>query len=198
MVRCRRAVRRSLLGPYPGNSVRPRQCVAVGLLAALVTACGASGQGIALRGAGITRVMVYPPDPHPGAVYALSFPFMVNRSDRPVTITGFSVQQVPRNVKVLGYRILNTYETHGMLNVGAIGGTYPKIDVTRYHDYFGEPITVPPKSPSPYYAMVEIRLTGNVETNLTGCTVHYRTAGERYTQTLGCAYRFQPASGQER
>lgn len=182
----------------PVNSVRTRRWVAVGMLAALIAACGAGGQGVALRGAGLTGVMVYPPNPRPGAVYALSFPFMVNRSDRPVTVTGFSVQHVPRNVKVLGYRVLNTYETHGLLNVGTIGGNYLREDVTTYHDYFGKPITVPPKSPSPYYAVVEIRLTGNVERNLTGCTVRYRTAGERYTQTLGCAYRFQPASGQER
>ena len=178
--------------------MRTRRCVAVALLAAVACARGAGGQGVALRGGGITGLMVYPPHPHPGAVYALSFPFMVNRSDRPVTVTGFSVKHVPRNAKVLGYRVLNAYETRGMLNVGAIGGTFPKIDVTTYQDYFGKPITVPPKSPSPYYAMVEIRLTGDVERNLPGCTVHYGTAGERYTRTLGCAYRFQPVSGQER
>jgi len=122
----------------------------------------------------------------------LSFPFMVNRSDRQVTVTGFSVQNVPRGLRVLGYRVLNTNETHGLINVGYLGGGSRKDNVTAYRDYFGKSITVPPRSPSSYYAMVEVRLTGKVRTDLTGCVVHYTTAGERFTQTLGCAYRFRP------
>lgn len=167
--------------------------VGTALVVALASACSAGGgQGAALRGAGITSWEVLPPHPHPGAVYALSFPFMVNRSDRQVTVTGFSVQNVPRGLRVLGYRVLNTNETHGLINVGYLGGGSRKDNVTAYRDYFGKSITVPPRSPSSYYAMVEVRLTGKVRTDLTGCVVHYTTAGERFTQTLGCAYRFRP------
>jgi hypothetical protein len=93
-------------------------------------------------------------------------------------------------MKVLGYRVLNSHETHGVLTVATPGDKDPKFDVTRFHDYSGRPITLGPKQSSPYYALVEVKLTGPVRHDLTGCTVRYRMDATTYHQTLGCDFSF--------
>lgn len=166
------------------------------LLPVLVaTACGGGqAEGNALgRGAPVAGVVKYPAThPRIGTVWDLSFPFLANRSDQPVTVTGFTIAHVPTGVKVLRYRVLNSHETHGLLDVARPGDSDPRVDVDRFRNYLGRRLVIAPGAVSSFYAMVEVKLTSKVHDDLDGCIVHYRTGGKTYDQTLACDYRFQP------
>lgn len=171
---------------------RTSRLAAVSVAVLLTSACGGGEQGTALSEGGSTSaITIWPTDhPHPGQVWDLAFPVLANHSDHTIHVTGFSVDRVPSGMKLLGYRVLNSRETHGILTTATPGDKDPKFDVTRFRDYSGRPITIPPKQSSPYYGLVEVKLTGKVDHDLTGCTVRYRMAGQQYQQTLRCDFSF--------
>ena len=165
---------------------------AASLAVLLISACGGGGQGTALAQRGSTSgITIWPTEhPEPGQVWDLAFPVLANRSGRTIHVNGFGVAHVPSGMKILGYRVLNSHETHGVLTTATPGDKDPKFDVRRFNDYSGRPITIPPKQSSPYYVLVEVKLTGRGRHDLTGCTVRYRTDGQEYRQTLGCDFGF--------
>lgn len=71
-------------------------------------------------------------------------------------------------MELLGYRVFDSRETYGVLTTATPGDTDPKFDVTRFLDYSGRPIASPPKRSSPYSGLVEVKLAGKVDHDLTG------------------------------
>jgi hypothetical protein len=163
------------------------------MLLALTVACSAHNGGIA---AGTAIRAGGPPasgilgiqDAQVGKAYRFAFPLMHNTSKQSISITGVSVEGIPKGISVLGYPVYSVKDTPGYL-LGYRDDSHdgePNLD--KYPNYAKHPFTIKAGAISDKYAMVRVRITGKVTKHLTGCKVRYTQAGVKYQQTVHCEY----------
>jgi hypothetical protein len=145
--------------------------------------------GDALGDGGSAGIVVTPARPPANGIFLYAFPWLANASADPLTVVGFAIAGVPRNVEVQRFVVLDARETGGRLSTANVGGSQPRFDVRRYHNYAGVPIVVPPGGISHRYALVQVRRVGPVHRLLSGCVVYYRTRGGSFHQRLPCALK---------
>lgn len=126
----------------------------------------------------------------PGEVLGFAFPSMRNRSDLPVTITGFNLAHVPEGATVVRYRVLSSKDTHRFLL-----GSFPVQQTGRagYDTYRGYPFPViPPHHRTHRYGVVYLRVSGQLEGHASGCEVNYTVGEEHHTLSAACDFQLEP------
>jgi hypothetical protein len=165
-------------------------------LGLVLAACSASapkghvqkGSAIAAEGLPTTGVVGFNASAvHVGGVYGFAFPLMKNVSVRPVSITSVEIRNLAAGTAVVGYHILSTADTSGLLMASTIGSR-DKIDYATYPDYYGKPLTIPAHAKSRYYPVVYLTVTGPIAGHVTGCAVRYTQGQRYYQQVLPCAF----------
>ncbi len=124
-----------------------------------------------------------------GNTYRFAFPIPHNTSSDPIMLTGVRVEQVPAGAQVLDYPIYSLKE------VGAYPLSYDDSDPTdpmtllTAKDHSASGVTIAARSDSDYFAMVRVKVVGQVAQGLSGCTYYYRQGDQPYHQTFRCEYQ---------
>jgi hypothetical protein len=126
---------------------------------------------------------------HQGTTYRFAFPVPQNKSDRPVKLTGASLQSLPAGVLVLGYPIYSLAEVGSYLLNYDDSDTANTVRLQTKRDYANTGVTIAAHSDSAYFVMVAVKVTGPVTHTLSGCRFDYSRANHHFTQTFPCEFQ---------
>ncbi|MFE7670849.1 hypothetical protein ACFU5N_01370 [Streptomyces albidoflavus] len=120
-----------------------------------------------------------------GQTWYFALPVPRNVSNHPIEITGASVVDPPKGLKIVGYSAHHMNDTDG-LPLLALEGESDTPDFARLKDYADSPVRVPAKKDSDIFFQAKIRITSPPEKNIEHCRFTYRQGDEEFTQTLDC------------
>ncbi|MGW7264512.1 hypothetical protein [Streptomyces sp. NPDC054842] len=127
-----------------------------------------------------------------GEEYWLSLPQAANVSGEPVIIRKARFVSLPRGLKLLGYKLLDTADTDGY----GIGVVTVNSSSDEFSGVSGrsKPFTVKAHEPAKFYYAARLKVTGSVTSDTSHCRFWYRQGSVRYRQDLRCV---QPAAHSE-
>ncbi|MFE5012282.1 hypothetical protein ACFRJ3_48350 [Streptomyces sp. NPDC056696] len=120
-----------------------------------------------------------------GQTWYFALPVPHNISGKSIEITGASVVDPPKGLKVLGYAAYNVNDTEG-LPLLALGGESDTPDFAHLKDYAKSEVKVSPKKQSDIFFQAKIRITSPPRKNIEHCQFQYRQGGQEFTQILDC------------
>lgn len=123
---------------------------------------------------------------HIGHEYGFAFPEFINHSHAVVKIQRVSIDFVPRNVLVTHYGVLSTHDSGGYILLASAIGSGTDTDYSKFHDYGFSDFQIRPGQQSNRYPFVDVRVTGRVSKDLSGCTVDYLEGTIRREQEFTC------------
>jgi hypothetical protein len=126
---------------------------------------------------------------HQGTTYRFAFPVPQNKSDRPIKLTGASVQSVPPGAQVLGYPIYSLAEVGNYLLDYDDSDPGNTVRLQTMKDYSKTGVTIAAHSDSKYYVMVAVKVIGTVTHTLSGCRFEYTQGNHNYSQTFPCEFQ---------
>ncbi|MGW6902905.1 hypothetical protein [Streptomyces sp. NPDC054940] len=122
-----------------------------------------------------------------GDEYWAGLPLTWNTSTQDVEIRKAEFSQVPKGLKVIGYRAVNVNETDGNILFARADGKGGMPDLSKARNYAGHPFKVKAKSGSDIYYVARVKVTGPVQGALKGCRFWYRQGSQQYRQQLECS-----------
>ncbi|MDX3641976.1 hypothetical protein [Streptomyces sp. MB09-02B] len=155
----------------------------------LATACSAQepqqSQGTALEGGTQENGTVGSENVKVGDTWWFALPVPTNKSAKPIEITGVSIVEIPRGMKVLKYGAYNLEDTEGLALLTKEGSNLtPKFETLR--DYSTETVEVAPRTSSDIYYLARLKITSLPSESARYCRFDYRQDGREFTQTLDC------------
>lgn len=120
--------------------------------------------------------------------YAFSCTDLYNASSSPLTYESAKLVHAPSTVKVVGYELLDSAETGGVLlssDNGKGPGSY-----ALYKDHTSEHPTIPAHKWSYYYPIVKIKLLKMQPAKMSGCIIYYKQHGKLYQQLTRAYFYF--------
>ncbi|MEE1758126.1 MULTISPECIES: hypothetical protein [unclassified Streptomyces] len=159
------------------------------MAALLVTACSTLEQqrshGSALEGGIQESGTVGSENVKVGDTWWFALPVPTNKSAEPIEITGVSLVQVPKGMKVLGYGAYSLEDTEGLALLAKEGEELtPRFAALR--DHSDKPVKVAPHTSSDIYYLARLKITSLPSRSARYCEFDYRQGGRAYTQTLDC------------
>ncbi|MFE7112623.1 hypothetical protein ACFU98_35670 [Streptomyces sp. NPDC057575] len=120
-----------------------------------------------------------------GQTWYFALPVPRNVSSRPIEITGASVVDPPKGLKVVSYAAYNLNDTDG-LPLLALEGESDTPDFAHLKNYAVSPVKVLAKKESEIFFQARIRITSPPEKNIKRCRFQYRQGNEEFMQILDC------------
>ncbi len=172
----------------PARSLRTGVTVAA-LAALLLTVFSAHepqrSHGIALDGGIQESGTVGSENAKVGETWWFALPIPTNTSAEPIEITGVSLVQVPKGIRVLRYGAYSLEDTEGLALLAKEGDDWtPRFAALR--DHSGKPLKVAPHASSDIYYLARLKITSLPSRSARYCEFAYRQGGRAYTQTLDC------------
>ncbi|GAA3799549.1 hypothetical protein ACFS5L_25140 [Streptomyces phyllanthi] len=159
------------------------------MIALLVAACSSQepqrGKGTALSGGTQSNGTVGFEHVKAGDIFWFALPVPANTSDEPIEITGASVVEVPKGIKVLRYGAYSLDDTEGLALLTEEGDKYTPA-FGRLKDHAKEGVKVAAHSSSDIYYLARLKITGEPTRSVRYCKFDYRQGGRELTQTLDC------------
>ncbi len=122
------------------------------------------------------------------STYSFACAELNNVSASPLTYESAKIIKVPSTVEVVGYELLNSQETHGVMLSSENGtdvGSY-----SRYKDHTSEHPVVPAHTWSLYYPIVKVKLLKMVPATMSKCQILYKQHGILYQQITRTIFIF--------
>lgn len=123
-----------------------------------------------------------------GHVYGFAFPGFANRSKTVVKIQRVFMNFIPANVVVTHYGVLSLQDSDDYYLIDSAIGSGTDTDYSKFHDYGFGNYRIRPGQQSNLYPIVEIRATGRVTKDLSGCTVDYLEGTAPREQHFPCIF----------
>lgn len=120
-----------------------------------------------------------------GQTWYFALPVPNNVSGKSIEITGASIIDPPKGLKVLDYAAYNINDTDG-LPLLALDGESDTPDFAHLKDYAKSPVEVAPKKQSDIFFQAKIRITSPPRKNVEHCRFQYRQGDREFTQSLDC------------
>ncbi|MCL6736863.1 hypothetical protein [Streptomyces neyagawaensis] len=142
-------------------------------------------QGTALEGGAQTNGTVGSENAKAGDTWWFALPVPANKSAEPIEITGASLVEVPRGIKVLKYGAYSLEDTEGLALLVKEGSKLtPRFEALK--DYSTGSVKVAPHASSDIYYLAKLKIVSLPGGSARYCKFDYRQGGREFTQTLDC------------
>lgn len=120
-----------------------------------------------------------------GQTWYFALPVPHNVSDQSIEITGASVVDPPKGLRIISYAAYDLNDTEG-LPLLVLGGESDTPNFSRLKNYAESLVKVPPKKESDIFFQAKIRIESPPRKNIERCRFQYRQGDHEFTQTLDC------------
>jgi hypothetical protein len=176
-------------GTILASSTPIRAAGAMALASVLLVACtseeSAPVRGNALHGGMQSQGVVGSDQAEVGQDWWFALPVPVNKSSKEIEITGVSLVDIPRGIKVVEYGAYSRDDTEGLALL-VLEGEPHMPDLDRLENHIKEPVVVPARQESDIYYLAHLKITAPPDQSARYCKFQYVQGGKRYTQTLDC------------
>lgn len=122
-----------------------------------------------------------------GAEYWAGLPLPWNTSGQDLEITRAEFSQIPKGLKIIEYRAVDSNDTDGNILFSRADGKGGIPDLTKVRNYADHPVKVKAKAGSDIYYAARVKVTGPIHGTLKGCRFWYQQNDKEYQQLVDCS-----------